>query len=71
MEEINGVHGAPAEVDMAKEETQSNLEPEEAHADDRGDNRETEVAPALIAVHPLHSSVAVAVGSDLRVFDFQ
>ncbi|KAM1001455.1 hypothetical protein ACFX15_007633 [Malus domestica] len=32
-------------------------------------NKDSEVAPALIAVHPTHSSVAVAVGSDLRVFD--
>ncbi|CAL0310352.1 unnamed protein product [Lupinus luteus] len=30
---------------------------------------EAEVAPALIAVHPHRSSVAVAVGYDLRVFD--
>ncbi|KAF1898338.1 hypothetical protein Lal_00033105 [Lupinus albus] len=29
----------------------------------------TEVAPALIAVHPHRSSVVVAVGYDLRVFD--
>ncbi|KAL5561703.1 hypothetical protein UlMin_031450 [Ulmus minor] len=32
-------------------------------------NKDTEVAPALIAVHPSQYSVAVAVGSDLRVFD--
>ncbi|CAN6690695.1 unnamed protein product [Malus baccata var. baccata] len=32
-------------------------------------NKDSEVAPALIAVHPTQSSVAVAVGSDLRVFD--
>lgn len=32
-------------------------------------NKDTEVAPALIAVHPTQNSVAVAVGSDLRVFD--
>ncbi|KAJ4845261.1 hypothetical protein Tsubulata_034376 [Turnera subulata] len=32
-------------------------------------NREVEVAPALIAVHPTQNSVAVAVGSDLRFFD--
>ncbi|XP_020236261.1 tRNA (guanine-N(7)-)-methyltransferase non-catalytic subunit wdr4 [Cajanus cajan] len=31
--------------------------------------KETEVAPALIAVHPDQSSVAVAVGPHLRVFD--
>ena len=34
-------------------------------------NKDIEVAPALIAVHPTQKSVAVAVGSDLRVFDFQ
>ncbi|XAR61188.1 hypothetical protein NMG60_11034821 [Bertholletia excelsa] len=34
-------------------------------------NRDMEVAPALIAVHPTQQSVAVAVGSDLRVFDLQ
>ncbi|KAL8170284.1 hypothetical protein V2J09_022088 [Rumex salicifolius] len=68
MEESNG-----APTDMAKDEPEPelNLETEEAHIDDRDANRETEVAPALIAVHPLHSSVAVAVGSDLRVFDLQ
>lgn len=32
-------------------------------------NKDTEVAPALIAVHPTQNSVAVAIGSDLRVFD--
>lgn len=34
-------------------------------------NTEVEVAPALIAVHPTQQSVAVAVGSDLRVFNLQ
>ena len=32
-------------------------------------NKEIEVAPALIAVHPSHKSIAVAVGPTLRVFD--
>lgn len=32
-------------------------------------NRDVDVAPALISVHPTQNSVAVAVGSDLRVFD--
>ncbi|KAI7747579.1 hypothetical protein M8C21_004149 [Ambrosia artemisiifolia] len=32
---------------------------------------ETEVAPALISVHPSHHSVAVAVGCDLRLFNLQ
>ncbi|XP_052169941.1 uncharacterized protein LOC127786522 isoform X2 [Diospyros lotus] len=34
-------------------------------------SRDREVAPALIAVDPAEQSVAVAVGSDLRVFDLQ
>uniref|UniRef100_A0A5B7C2N8 tRNA (guanine-N(7)-)-methyltransferase non-catalytic subunit n=1 Tax=Davidia involucrata TaxID=16924 RepID=A0A5B7C2N8_DAVIN len=39
---------------------------------EEGDHsRDTEVAPALVAVHPTQRSVAVAVGSDLRVFDLQ
>ncbi|KAA3463109.1 tRNA (guanine-N(7)-)-methyltransferase non-catalytic subunit wdr4 [Gossypium australe] len=32
-------------------------------------NKHMEVAPALISVHPTRNSVAVAVGSDLRVFN--
>lgn len=32
-------------------------------------NKDVEVAPALIAVHPTQNSVAVSVGSDLRVFN--
>lgn len=39
--------------------------------DDCEHNRESEVAPALIAVHPTQKSVAVAVGSNLRVFNLQ
>ncbi|KAI7990601.1 F-box/kelch-repeat protein SKIP30 [Camellia lanceoleosa] len=47
-------------------------EMEETTMEGGGDhNREMEVAPALIGVHPTHHSVAVAVGSDLRVFDLQ
>jgi tRNA (guanine-N(7)-)-methyltransferase subunit TRM82 len=34
-------------------------------------NRDVEVAPALISVHPTQDSVAVAVGSDLRFFDLR
>ena len=44
---------------------------EDPNIDDGDQNRETEIAPALIAVHPAHQSVAVAVGSDLRVFNLQ
>ncbi|KAF9622607.1 hypothetical protein IFM89_032506 [Coptis chinensis] len=32
---------------------------------------EGEVAPALIAIHPVEKSVVVAIGSELRVFDLQ
>ncbi|KAH0450201.1 hypothetical protein IEQ34_020893 [Dendrobium chrysotoxum] len=34
-------------------------------------NREAEAAPALIAVHPLDRSIALALGYELRVFDFE
>lgn len=34
-------------------------------------NKDIEVAPALISVHPNQNSVAVAVGSDLRIFDLR
>ncbi|KAF5462663.1 hypothetical protein F2P56_018651 [Juglans regia] len=34
-------------------------------------HKDIEVAPALIAVHPTQDSVAVSVGSDLRVFDLR
>ncbi|GFZ13614.1 transducin/WD40 repeat-like superfamily protein [Actinidia rufa] len=42
---------------------------EETAMEDGDNNRDMEVAPALIAVHPTRESIAVAVGSDLRVFD--
>lgn len=44
---------------------------EETIMEDGEQNKEMEVAPALIAVHPTQDSVAVAVGSDLRVFDLK
>ncbi|XP_006366671.1 tRNA (guanine-N(7)-)-methyltransferase non-catalytic subunit wdr4 isoform X1 [Solanum tuberosum] len=44
---------------------------EETNMDDCEHNRESEVAPALIAVHPTQKSVAVAVGSNLRVYNLQ
>ncbi|KAM0937121.1 putative transcription factor WD40-like family [Dioscorea sansibarensis] len=34
-------------------------------------NKATEVAPALISVHPFEKSVVVALGSELRVFDLE
>ncbi|XP_010481572.1 PREDICTED: tRNA (guanine-N(7)-)-methyltransferase non-catalytic subunit wdr4 [Camelina sativa] len=42
---------------------------EESHIEDAETQNKLEVAPALISVHPSQKSVAVAVGSDLRVFD--
>ncbi|XP_077245255.1 transducin/WD40 repeat-like superfamily protein isoform X2 [Tasmannia lanceolata] len=44
---------------------------EEALIEEGENSREMEVAPALIAVHPLGKSIAVAAGSELRVFDLQ
>ncbi|KMT10185.1 hypothetical protein BVRB_5g119460 [Beta vulgaris subsp. vulgaris] len=55
--EINGTQIEEKE----SEDTQIN--------DDRDSNSQTEVAPALIAVHPFDQSIAVAVGSDLRIFN--
>lgn len=34
-------------------------------------NKDGEVAPAFISVHPTQDSIAVAIGSDLRVFDLR
>ncbi|KAJ4914753.1 Transducin/WD40 repeat-like superfamily protein [Raphanus sativus] len=43
---------------------------EESHIEEgESQNKLLEVAPALISVHPSQESVAVTVGSDLRVFD--
>ncbi|XP_023549061.1 tRNA (guanine-N(7)-)-methyltransferase non-catalytic subunit wdr4 [Cucurbita pepo subsp. pepo] len=42
---------------------------EETPVEEGDTNKDVEIAPALIAVHPAEKSVAVAVGSDLRVFD--
>ncbi|KAF8044844.1 hypothetical protein N665_6387s0002 [Sinapis alba] len=44
---------------------------EESHIQEGEGERQTklEVAPALISVHPFQKSVAITVGSDLRVFD--
>lgn len=42
---------------------------EEAFVDAPEDYTVKEVAPALIALHPLNKSVVVAVGSELRIFD--
>lgn len=39
--------------------------------DDCEQNRESEVAPALIALHPTQKSVSVAIGLNLRVFNLQ
>ncbi|ESQ36616.1 hypothetical protein EUTSA_v10007706mg [Eutrema salsugineum] len=42
---------------------------EESHIEEGESQNKFEVAPALISVHPSQKSVAVTVGSDLRVFD--
>ncbi|CAH2039052.1 unnamed protein product [Thlaspi arvense] len=42
---------------------------EESHIEKGESQNKFEVAPALISVHPSQKSVAVTVGSDLRVFD--
>ncbi|EEF37605.1 tRNA (guanine-N(7)-)-methyltransferase non-catalytic subunit wdr4 [Ricinus communis] len=47
------------------------MEIEDTQIEAAENNKEIEVAPALISVHPTQNSVAVAVGSDLRVFDLQ
>ncbi|KAL0389486.1 UNVERIFIED_CONTAM: tRNA (guanine-N(7)-)-methyltransferase non-catalytic subunit WDR4 [Sesamum calycinum] len=44
---------------------------EENHMEENEQKLETEVAPALIAVHPSQISVSVSVGSELRVFSLQ
>ncbi|XP_065861126.1 uncharacterized protein [Euphorbia lathyris] len=44
---------------------------EETQIEAGENNRDIEVAPALITVHPTQNSVALAVGSDLRVFDLR
>ncbi|XVF80812.1 hypothetical protein PTKIN_Ptkin15bG0105300 [Pterospermum kingtungense] len=50
-------HGGKTEEDTQMEETEQN-------------NKDVvEVAPSLISVHPTQNSVAVAVGSDLRIFN--
>ncbi|KAL8192070.1 hypothetical protein R6Q57_028191 [Mikania cordata] len=46
-------------------------EPLNTTEDNNKEALETEVAPALISVHPASHSVAVAVGCELRVFDLR
>ncbi|XVF32550.1 hypothetical protein REPUB_Repub17cG0092000 [Reevesia pubescens] len=48
-----------------KNKTEEDTQMEESEQN----NKDLEVAPALISVHPNLNSVAVAVGSDLRVFN--
>lgn len=47
----------------------ANPKMEEKQIEEKETNRNVEVAPALIAVHPNQNSVSVAIGSDLRVYD--
>ncbi|KAI3449660.1 hypothetical protein Pfo_006325 [Paulownia fortunei] len=44
---------------------------EDNHMEESEQKLETEVAPALIAIHPNQKSVSVSIGSDLRVFNLQ
>ncbi|GMI69356.1 tRNA modification 82 [Hibiscus trionum] len=50
------------------EHDNSNTQEDAQVEESEQNNKDMEVAPALISVHPTRSSVAVAVGSDLRVF---
>ncbi|GAB2282356.1 hypothetical protein Dimus_016901 [Dionaea muscipula] len=54
-----------------EEEDTTREEADETRMEERENNKDMEIAPALIAVHPFYKSIAVAVGSDLRVFDLQ
>lgn len=46
-----------------KEITERIMEDDEIH------KKGGEVSPALVSIHPLEESIAVAIGSELRVFD--
>ncbi|KAL4368675.1 hypothetical protein GQ457_05G002730 [Hibiscus cannabinus] len=47
----------------------SNAQEDAPMEESEQNNKDMEVAPALVSVHPTQSSVAVALGSDLRVFN--
>ncbi|KAK8654271.1 hypothetical protein V6N13_128242 [Hibiscus sabdariffa] len=47
----------------------SNTQEDASLEESEQNNKDMEVAPALVSVHPTQSSVAVALGSDLRVFN--
>ncbi|KAK8509920.1 hypothetical protein V6N12_001988 [Hibiscus sabdariffa] len=51
------------------EHDNSNTQEDAQVEESEQNNKDMEVAPALISVHPTQNSVAVAVGSDLRVFN--
>ncbi|PIN09010.1 WD repeat protein WDR4 [Handroanthus impetiginosus] len=44
---------------------------EDNHMEEHDQKLETEVAPALIAVHPNQKFISVSIGSDLRLFNLQ
>ncbi|PPS07741.1 hypothetical protein GOBAR_AA12901 [Gossypium barbadense] len=50
-------------------ENDNNTHEDSQMGESEQNNKHMEVAPALISVHPTRNSVAVAVGSDLRVFN--
>ncbi|XP_074583667.1 uncharacterized protein LOC141839747 [Curcuma longa] len=63
-EEAELVAGDGEEVVSAAVDVENELNEEEK-------NKDVEVSPAIIAIHPYEKSVAVAVGSELRLFDLE
>ncbi|KAG6509512.1 tRNA (guanine-N(7)-)-methyltransferase non-catalytic subunit wdr4-like [Zingiber officinale] len=63
-EEAEFVAGDGEEVASTAADVENELIEEEK-------NKDGEVSPAIIAVHPYEKSVAVAVGSELRLFDLE
>lgn len=60
------------EEELKKETNGAQIEEkeiDETQIDEKDSYSQTEVAPALIAVHPFNESVAVAVGLELRIFN--
>ncbi|GMI98761.1 tRNA modification 82 [Hibiscus trionum] len=58
-----------AKMDARVEDDSSNTQEDAPMEESEQNNKDTEASPALISVHPTQNSVAVAVGSDLRVFN--
>ncbi|XVF21745.1 hypothetical protein REPUB_Repub12eG0116600 [Reevesia pubescens] len=66
-----GVSMEDPRVEECEHENNNNNKTEEdtQMEESEQNNKDMEVAPALISIHPIQNSVAVAVGSDLRVFN--